>query len=359
MIFIGRINYKYYMEDLFMSKYYSINKFSKILGVSAQTLRNWDKKGKLHPHHTSSNGYRYYSHEQLNQVMNVKPNLDRIVIGYCRVSSNKQKDDLERQIENMKLYLTAQGKPFEIISDIGSGINYKKKGLKELMKRISQNKVDKVVVFYKDRLLRFGFELVEYIASLYDCDIEIIDHTEKTEQQELVEDLVQIITVFSCKLQGKRANKARKLVKELIDDGGEEDDKTIRVMLIPNNKQNTKLFRYANTARFAYNWALGREKENYKNGGKFLSDSDLRKEFTQLKKTEEYSWLNEVSNNVTKQAIKDACHAYKRFFKGCSKFPKFKSRKFSIPSFYQDNVKIQFSDTHVKIEGFAASKKEE
>ena len=213
------------MEDLFMSKYYSINKFSKILGVSTQTLRNGDKKGKLHPHHTSSNGYRYYSHEQLNQVMNVKPNLDRIVIGYCRVSSNKQKDDLERQIENMKLYLTAQGKPFEIISDIGSGIDYKKKGLKELMKRISQNKVDKVVVFYKDRLLRFGFELVEYIASLYDCDIEIIDHTEKTEQQELVEDLVQIITVFSCKLQGKRANKARKLVKELIDDGGEEDDK--------------------------------------------------------------------------------------------------------------------------------------
>lgn len=96
---------------------------------------------------------------------------------------------------------------------------------KELMKRISQNKVDKVVVFYKDRLLRFGFELVEYIASLYDCDIEIIDHTEKIEQQEIVEDLVQIITVFSCKLQGKRANKARKLVKELIDDGGEEDDK--------------------------------------------------------------------------------------------------------------------------------------
>ena len=224
IIFIGRINYKYY-KDLFMSKYYSINKFSKILGVSAQTLRNWDKKGKLHSHHTSSNGYRYYSHEQLNQVMNVKPNLDRIVIGYCRVSSNKQKDDLERQIENMKLYLTAQGKPFEIISDIGSGIDYKKKGLKELMKRISQNKVDKVVVFYKDRLLRFGFELVEYIASLYDCDIEIIDHTEKTEQQELVEDLVQIITVFSCKLQGQRANKVRKLVKELIDDGGEEDDK--------------------------------------------------------------------------------------------------------------------------------------
>ena len=128
-------------------------------------------------------------------------------------------------------------------------------------------------------------------------------------------------------------------------------------MLIPNNKQKTKLFRYANTARFAYNWALGREKENYKNGGKFLSDGDLRKEFTQLKKTEEYFWLSEVSNNVTKQAIKDACNAYKRFFKGYSKFPKFKSRKFSTPSFYQDNVKIQFSDTHIKVEGFATSKK--
>ena len=132
--------------------------------------------------------------------------------------------------------------------------------------------------------------------------------------------------------------------------------KTIRVMLIPNNKQKTKLFQYANTARFAYNWALGREKENYKNGGKFLSDGDLRKEFTQLKKTEEYSWLNEVSNNVTKQSIKDACNAYKRFFKGYSKFPKFKSRKYSIPSFYQDNVKIKFTETHVKVEGFTTSK---
>ena len=208
-----------------MSKYYSISKFSKILGVSAQTLRNWDANGKLHPHHTSSNGYRYYSHEQLNQIMNIKPNLDRIVIGYCRVSSNKQKDDLERQIENMKLYLNAQGKPYEIISDIGSGINYKKKGLKELIKRISQNNIEKVVVFHQDRLVSFGFELIEYIASLYNCDIEIIDNTEKSEQQELVEDLVQIITVFSCKLQGNSVNKARKLVKELIEEEGAKSDK--------------------------------------------------------------------------------------------------------------------------------------
>ena len=122
------------------------------------------------------------------------------------------------------MYLISKGKPFEIISDIGSEINYKKKGLKELIKLITQNKVEKIVVLYKDRLLRFGFELIEYIASLYNCEIEIIDNTEKSEQQELVEDLVQIITVFSCKLQGKRANKARKLVKELIE-GGEDSDK--------------------------------------------------------------------------------------------------------------------------------------
>ena len=125
--------------------------------------------------------------------------------------------------------------------------------------------------------------------------------------------------------------------------------KTIRVMLNPNNKQKTKLFQYANTARFAYNWALGREQENYKNCGKFISDGDLRKEFTQLKKTDEYAWLNEIDCDVPKQAIKDACVAYRRFFNGYSKFPRFKSRKHSTPSFYQDNVKIKFTNTHVKL----------
>ena len=133
--------------------------------------------------------------------------------------------------------------------------------------------------------------------------------------------------------------------------------KTIRVMLLPNNKQKTKLFQYANTSRFAYNWALGREQENYKNGGKFISDYELRKEFTQLKKTLEYTWLNAISNNVTKQAIKDACEAYKDFFKGYTNFPRFKSRKHSVPKFYQDTEKIRFTDTHVKVEGFAVSKK--
>ena len=132
---------------------------------------------------------------------------------------------------------------------------------------------------------------------------------------------------------------------------------TLKVQLSPNNKQLTKLFQYANCSRFAYNWTLAKEQENYKQGNKFLSDNELRKEFTRLKKQENYKWLNKISNNVTKQAIKDACNSYKRFFKGKSKHPKFKSKKNSKPSFYQDNVKIQFTDTHVKIEGFSTSRK--
>lgn len=200
-----------------MAKYYSISSFSKILGVTPQTLRNWDKFGKLKPHHTASNGYRYYSQEQLESLTNTQKQ-KRITIGYCRVSSHKQKDDLIRQCENMRTYLLAQGKPFKIIQDIGSGINYHNKGLIELIELINSDCVNKVVILYKDRLLRFGVELVEEIASLHNCSIEVIDHVEKTEQQELVEDLIQIITVFSCKLQGRRAHKAKKLVEELLND---------------------------------------------------------------------------------------------------------------------------------------------
>ena len=133
--------------------------------------------------------------------------------------------------------------------------------------------------------------------------------------------------------------------------------KTIKVQLNPNNKQLTKLFQYAGCSRFAYNWTLAKEQENYKQGNKFLSDNELRKEFTKMKKLDEYKWLNDISNNVTKQAIKDACNSYKRFFKGKSKHPKFKSKKNSKQSFYQDNVAIKFTDTHVKIEGFTTSRK--
>ena len=133
--------------------------------------------------------------------------------------------------------------------------------------------------------------------------------------------------------------------------------KSLKVQLSPNNKQLTKLFEYAGCRRFAYNWAIARERENYKQGNKFLSNNELRKEFTQLKKQKDYSWLNNISNNVAKQAIKDACNSYKRFFKGQAKYPKFKSKKKFKPSFYQDAVKIKFTNTHVKVEGFTMSGK--
>ena len=126
--------------------------------------------------------------------------------------------------------------------------------------------------------------------------------------------------------------------------------KGYRVMLLPNNKQNTKLFECASIARWAYNWALGKEMDAFESGQKFIYNGDLRKELTQLKKTEEYAWLKEVSNNVTKLAIKDLCKAYKNFFNGKAKHPKFKSKKKSKPSFYNDNVKLKVKDHLVLLE---------
>ena len=122
-----------------------------------------------------------------------------------------------------------------------------------------------------------------------------------------------------------------------------------KVRLYPTEVQEQKLWQSVGTARFIYNWTIARQEENYKNGGKFISDNDLRKEITQLKKSE-LQWLKEVSNNVAKQAVKDACDSYKRFFKGLADKPRFKSRKKSKPSFYNDNCKLKVEDKSVLIE---------
>ena len=116
-----------------------------------------------------------------------------------------------------------------------------------------------------------------------------------------------------------------------------------KVRLYPSELQEQKLWQSVGTARFIYNWTLAKQEENYKNGGKFISDGVLRKKITQLKKNE-LSWLNEVSNNIAKQAVKDACDAYKRFFKGLSDKPRFKTKKRSKKSFYNDNVKLKVKD---------------
>ena len=196
-------------------KYYSSKTVTQMLGVSAQTLRNWDKEGKLKPSYVKSNGYRYYSEDSIlsyTQERKTKKNLN--VIGYARVSSKEQSDDLERQVNNIKQYLSSKYETFDIITDIGSGINYKKPGLLKLIEKINKKEVDLIVVLYKDRLLRFGFELVEYFAELNNVIIEVLDKIDKNQDEELIEDLVQIITVFSCKIQGKRKGKTKQILSE-------------------------------------------------------------------------------------------------------------------------------------------------
>ena len=204
-------------------KYYSSKTVTQILGVTAQTLRNWDKEGKLKPSYVKSNGYRYYSEDSIlsyTQERKTKKNLN--VIGYARVYSKKQSADLERQVNNLKTYLDSKYSDYEIITDIGSGINYTKPGLKKLIEKINRKEVDLIVVLYKDRLLRFGFELIEYFAELNNVKIEVLDKIDKNQDQELVEDLVQIVNDLSCKFQGKYKTKT----KELIDEFSQKIEKT-------------------------------------------------------------------------------------------------------------------------------------
>ena len=133
--------------------------------------------------------------------------------------------------------------------------------------------------------------------------------------------------------------------------------KSFKVMLVPNNRQRTRLFQFAGAARFAYNWALNKEITAYEAGEKFISGNDLRKQFTVLRNSAEYSWLSTISNNVTKQAIKDCVDAYTKFFKKQVRRPRFKSRRHGDFSFYQDTDKIRITSTHVKLEAIATSKR--
>lgn len=133
--------------------------------------------------------------------------------------------------------------------------------------------------------------------------------------------------------------------------------KTYKVMLIPNNKQKTRFFQMAGAARFAYNWTLARQKENHEQGNKFISAFSMSKEFTQFKKTEGYEWLNDISSNLTAQAIADACDAYVKFFKKLADFPKFKSRKRSKPAFANKYNAIRINETHVFLEKVSLSRK--
>nr|DAQ68684.1 MAG TPA: hypothetical protein [Caudoviricetes sp.] len=199
----------------------SIGKFAKLVGITPTTLRRMQETGELIPEHISKGGTRYYSTKQLKMFKN--DTAKQVVIGYCRVSTSSQKDDLNTQVNNIKSYMIAKGYQFEIITDIGSGINYKKKGLQTLLKRINNRDVSKIVILYKDRLVRFGYEMIEYICQLNNVEIEIIDNTEYIKEQELTDDLIQIITVFANRLYGQRSKKTKRLIEEVKNNVGNKE----------------------------------------------------------------------------------------------------------------------------------------
>lgn len=190
-----------------------------LLNLHPNTLRAMHADGSFVPVRVGRGNIRYYSHEQIQAFLGEnEPNTDdqqRKIIGYCRVSSTKQKADLARQQERLELYMLSKGYQFEMICDVGSGINYHNKGLLALLEKVNNNEVDKVVIMHKDRLLRFGFELFEHICTLHGTQIEVVINNHQSDEQELVNDLVQIITMFSCRLQGKRAKRTKDFIKEL------------------------------------------------------------------------------------------------------------------------------------------------
>jgi predicted site-specific integrase-resolvase len=120
----------------------------------------------------------------------------------------------------------AKGYQFEVIQDVGSGINYKKKGLKQLISKINNREVSKVVILYKDRLIRFGFEMIEYLCEINGVELEVIDHEEKSKEEELTDDLIQIITVFANRLYGQRSKKTKRLIDEVKNNDTSSEDKT-------------------------------------------------------------------------------------------------------------------------------------
>ena len=191
----------------------TISEAAKLKGVSISTLRRWELEGKIIPERTP-NGHRRYD---LAQLLGFKSELS-YTIGYCRVSSYDQKDDLERQKQVVELYCAQHGWQFEIIEDLGSGLNYGKRGLKRLIRLITESKVERLVLTHKDRLLRFGSELIFSLCQQFGTEVIIINRTEDSSfEEDLAQDVLEIITVFSARLYGSRSHKNKKIIEELKD----------------------------------------------------------------------------------------------------------------------------------------------
>jgi excisionase family DNA binding protein len=203
-----------------MDKLISISDAAELLGVSKTTLRRWERSQKLVPERTAGNQRRYRL-SQINPDLVRDAEVDRRTVAYARVSSYDQKDDLDRQKQVLGLYCATQGWTFEIISDLGSGMNYHKKGLKQLLEKIFDGKVSRLVITHKDQLLRFGAELVFAICEAKQVEVVILNRGEDaTFEEDLAKDVLEIITVFSARLYGSRSHKNAKLlqgIKEVVE----------------------------------------------------------------------------------------------------------------------------------------------
>jgi excisionase family DNA binding protein len=193
----------------------SIGQLADELGVTTHTIREWCKEGKITYERTKGGHRRFDLDTVLSSIGSRKPKKEKLTIGYARVSTADAKNDLANQIKAIELFCSAKGWNHKIISDVGSGLNYNKKGLKELINLIETNQIQRVVLNYKDRLLRFGSEIIFEMCSYHNTEVVIINETEnKTYNEELVEDVVSIITVFSSILYGSRSHKNTEIVKK-------------------------------------------------------------------------------------------------------------------------------------------------
>lgn len=190
---------------------------SEALGIHPQTLRRWEREGKVTPEQTPG-GHRRYDLMELRRVMgHADPVADqRVTLGYARVSSHDQKADLDRQVQVLESFCAANGWSYEIIRDLGSGLNYDKKGLKQLLKRICAGNVDRLVIAHKDRLLRFGAELVFALCEHFGTEVVIINRKgDSSYEEDLAADVLEIITVFSARLYGARSHKNKRTMDAL------------------------------------------------------------------------------------------------------------------------------------------------
>lgn len=196
-----------------MYKLISIAKAAEILGVTTTTLRRWEASGKLVPVRTSGN-QRRYSLAAIDPSFADSIETSRITYAYARVSSHDQKEDLVRQTQVLEMHCAAQGWRFEVIADLGSGMNYHKKGLKRLLAEILAGRVERLVIAHKDRLLRFGAELIFSICEAKNVEVVILNKGQDTTfEEDLAKDVLEIITVFSARLYGSRSNKNKKLIE--------------------------------------------------------------------------------------------------------------------------------------------------